>query len=437
MANELATAKLESPPPTMKNQNGAETATTKEQETPTEPKQPTLKIAVGSSNPCKLDAVKQAFERVLNKKNSKNNNNNNDSATPPKVLCLELDGFTVDSGVSNQPFGDEETREGAKNRAKAAYHEFKTKHGEYPHLAIGLEGGLEWCSSSSSSSSMQPQEKEDNSDDDSDDDSDVEEEKEDDDTLWCMAWMAVYGKRRKFLVELLASEDSKFYTERQKPIYGLAKTATFLLPEEIAKMIKNKKMELGDADDKLFGRVNGKQGNGTVGILTDGLIVRAEYYEHALLLALVPWIRPDVYANSVEKPASAAAAASSSSTTTSSGGLLGSLICLSRNGSPILVSMSNGSKDLPCNASDLGSEAIDESLSTNGKAGPRTSESMMENLAIDFRPWDYNSGASDYVKQLDKKMVISTWGMMYCGGAKPVLKRPETDFRRVPAWPSR
>eukprot|EP00980_Cylindrotheca_fusiformis_P017382 scaffold5395_cov126-Cylindrotheca_fusiformis.AAC.2 len=93
------------------------------------------------------------------------------------------------------------------------------------------------------------------------------------------------------------------------------------------------------------------------------------------------------------------------------------------------VSMSNGSEDLVCYASELGyhlpAEAIDESLGNNRnsrKARRRTSESIMENLAIGFRPWDYHSGASDYVKQLDKKMVISTWGMMYCGGAKPVLK---------------
>jgi non-canonical (house-cleaning) NTP pyrophosphatase len=59
-------------------------------------------------------------------------------------------------------------------------------------------------------------------------------------------------------------------------------------------------MELGDADDKVFSRVKAKHGSGTVGLLTDGLIDRSYYYEHALLLAMVPWIRPDVYPDGVE-----------------------------------------------------------------------------------------------------------------------------------------
>jgi non-canonical (house-cleaning) NTP pyrophosphatase len=52
-------------------------------------------------------------------------------------------------------------------------------------------------------------------------------------------------------------------------------------------------MELGNANDKVFGRVNFKQGLGAGGVLTGGLIDRAAYHEHALLLVLVPWIQLD------------------------------------------------------------------------------------------------------------------------------------------------
>ncbi|CAJ1952234.1 unnamed protein product [Cylindrotheca closterium] len=259
-----------------------------------------VKIAVGSSNPCKIEAVKQALQRVLDRKAEEEQKANEAGEEPtdkPFKVVLEVEGFGVESGVADQPFGDEETRTGAKNRAKKAYEEYKKKHGSNPALAIGLEGGLEW------SSPM---------DDDEDEDSD-----EIIDTLWCMAWMAVYGKRRKLLVDLLASEDSKFYTEKQKPTFGLAKTGMFPLPSAIAKMVQDD-MELGDADDKLFGRVNGKKSNGTVGILTNNVITRAEYYEQALILALVPWIRPDVYGNPFEKEPSP--------------GFFGHLICSSRNG---------------------------------------------------------------------------------------------------------
>jgi non-canonical (house-cleaning) NTP pyrophosphatase len=219
----------------------------------TNSKKTVLKVAVGSSNPCKVDAVQQALARVL--------------VDQPDVT-FHLEGFPVESGVEDQPFGDEETRQGAQNRAVQAYHEYKSKYNDYPHLAIGLEGGLEWCSTVLSN--------------------------QQEETLWCMAWMAVYGKRRQFLVELLASPEAKTYQEKQQPIFGLAKTATFLLPYGIAKLVKEGK-ELGHADDLLFNRTNSKQGSGTVGVLTNGIIPRSGYYEHALILALAPWIRPDVY----------------------------------------------------------------------------------------------------------------------------------------------
>lgn len=264
-----------------------------------------IKIAVGSSNPCKIKAVKQALQRVLDRKLEEEEKNREEGEEPtdtPLKVVLDVEGFNVDSGVEDQPFGDEETRTGAKNRAKGAYNQYKEKYGSNPALAIGLEGGLEW-------SSPMGEEEEEEDDDKSD---------EILDTLWCMAWMAIYGKRRKLLVDLLASEDSKFYTEKQKPMFGLAKTGMFPLPTAIAKMVQDD-MELGDADDKLFGRVNGKKRNGTVGILTNNVITRAEYYEQALILALVPWIRPDVYGSNSEP--------------TPSTGFFGSLICSSRNGS--------------------------------------------------------------------------------------------------------
>ena len=126
------------------------------------------------------------------------------------------------------------------------------------------------------------------------DDGDDEKEEEEEKTLYCMAWMAVYGKRQALIVDALASADATTYVGDKKPRFGLAKTASFAIPPPIAKLTAAG-MELGDADDAVFQRVKSKHGNGTVGILTDGLISRSDYYEHALLLALVPWIRPDVF----------------------------------------------------------------------------------------------------------------------------------------------
>lgn len=212
-----------------------------------------LHIAVGSANPCKIHSVKDAIERVM-KQTSGNHNHH--------AVILKVEGFDVESGVAAQPMGDEETQSGAQNRAVAAYRAYRAKFHKFPHLAVGLEGGLEWSS--------------------------------DKKMLFCMAWMCCYGKRTHLIVDLLTSSDSTCYHGDKKPIFGLAKTASFPMPPPITKLVKEG-MELGHADDKVFNRTNSKQGSGTVGILSNGIIDRSAYYEHALILALVPWIRPDVY----------------------------------------------------------------------------------------------------------------------------------------------
>ena len=62
-----------------------------------------MKIFVGSANPVKVNAVLAAAIETW--------------------LDVEAQGFSVESGVSDQPFSDEETKQGAINRAKAALEE--------------------------------------------------------------------------------------------------------------------------------------------------------------------------------------------------------------------------------------------------------------------------------------------------------------------------
>lgn len=213
-----------------------------------------LQVAVGSSNPSKLRSVQQALERVVSRSDSNNSK-------------VELFPYTVPSGVPDQPMDDEETKLGAKNRAKAAHDKYKEMFRKEPHLAVGLEGGLQWL----------------------------------DDELWCMAWMAICGSRSSFVLECTASRDCADYEPFHNDglTWGTAKTGTFALPQSVTDLVK-RGMELGDADDQVFSRIKSKHGSGTVGLLTDGLIDRSAYYEHALILALVPWIRPDVYLNGIE-----------------------------------------------------------------------------------------------------------------------------------------
>ena len=79
-----------------------------------------VKVLVGSRNPVKLKAAKEAFSIFFNE--------------------VEVAGIAVDSKVSSQPVGDE-TFEGAENRAL----ELRTRNDEgrlNANFFVGIEGGI-------------------------------------------------------------------------------------------------------------------------------------------------------------------------------------------------------------------------------------------------------------------------------------------------------
>ena len=168
-------------------------------------------IVVASINPVKILAALEGFKHMFPDQHF--------SAT----------GVTVPSGVSDQPLSDQETLQGAMNRACTA------RDGHPADYWIGIEGGLEL----------------------------VHGEME------CFAWIVVLSRERM----------------------GKSRTATFFLPQEVSALVKQG-LELGDADDRVFGLSNSKQQNGSIGILTDDVITRASYYEHAVMMALVPFKNP-------------------------------------------------------------------------------------------------------------------------------------------------
>ena len=139
----------------------------------------TIRVAVGSKNPCKIEAVRKAFEDVFvwNSKAATNDVVTEQDERPVKIVvssydvpsgkirsyvyklglfvcCLAYPKILLIStynlpciGVSDQPFGDAETREGAMNRAKAAYVDAcadinSEDDNQYPDFAVGLDGGL-------------------------------------------------------------------------------------------------------------------------------------------------------------------------------------------------------------------------------------------------------------------------------------------------------
>lgn len=146
---------------------------------------------------------------------------------------LSVSGVVVPSGVNAQPMGDDETRRGAHNRAANAL--LMRPGADY---TVGIEGGCAF---------------------------------EPDGALQVFAWVAVHRSR--------------------DGLRGESRTAAFYLPREIARLVAQG-MELGEADDVVFGRENSKQDNGSVGLLTGDRITRAGYYTPAVVLALIPFLNP-------------------------------------------------------------------------------------------------------------------------------------------------
>jgi inosine/xanthosine triphosphatase len=76
---------------------------------------------------------------------------------------------------------------------------------------------------------------------------------------------------------------------------GKGKSGTFFLPRPVVNLIKEG-MELGEADDIVFGRTNSKQEDGAVGILTRNVINRTELYKDTIILALIPFKNRELFA---------------------------------------------------------------------------------------------------------------------------------------------
>jgi len=146
---------------------------------------------------------------------------------------FNIQSIQVQSGVSDQPMSDQATLDGAITRAKHA----RMANPE-ANFWIGIEGGCDYL----------------------------------DREMVAFAWVVILDEARQ----------------------GSARTALFRLPQEIKALVEGG-MELGDADDLVFSRRNSKQKSGAVGILTRNVVTRTTLYEQAVVLALIPFINPELY----------------------------------------------------------------------------------------------------------------------------------------------
>jgi inosine/xanthosine triphosphatase len=171
-------------------------------------------VAIASTNPAKVQATLNGLCRMF----------------PGEQFRSE--SVDVLSGVSAQPMSDEETLQGAINRAQSA-----RDIAPGSDFAVGLEAGCAWIAGS----------------------------------LYLFAWVVVIAGDKM----------------------GRARTATLPLPSEVSDLVAQK-VELGEASDRVFGRVDSKLSSGSVGILTHDVIERTAYFEHAVVLSLIPFANPNL-----------------------------------------------------------------------------------------------------------------------------------------------
>ncbi len=104
-------------------------------------------------------------------------------------------------------------------------------------------------------------------------------------------WVGIEGGVDKVEADLIVFA---WIVIRSRSQIGKARTGTFFLPQVLTNLVIKGK-ELGEADDIVFKRENSKQENGAVGLLTHDVIDRKKYYEHAVILALIPFLNPNHY----------------------------------------------------------------------------------------------------------------------------------------------
>lgn len=175
---------------------------------------PIRTVAVGSGNPVKLAATAAVVAAYFP-----------EARVAPQVVA---------SGVPDQPFGDDETIAGARERARRA------REAADADLGVGLEGGVV-----DGPNGMRT-------------------------CAWCVV---VHRDGRE----------------------GVGGSLAMPLPDGVATMIRSGE-ELGYAMDRFADERGTKHGKGAVGILTAGRIDRQAAYEVLVTYALAPFVTPALFA---------------------------------------------------------------------------------------------------------------------------------------------
>ncbi len=176
-----------------------------------------MRVGIGSKNKAKISAVELALS-MLN-------------------IEAEILAFDVDSNVSIQPFSDEETIEGALNRAKGVIESYGEAYNI--DLAIGLEGGVD----------------------------------ENQYGTFLCNWGAIVDREGRI---------------------GIGGGQRILLPEIMVKEMKQG-YEMAEVIDRLVKRQDVRSNEGTIGVFTNNLITRSEMFRDVIICAYSRFLLSDYY----------------------------------------------------------------------------------------------------------------------------------------------
>ncbi len=170
------------------------------------------RVAVGSTNPVKVNAVRRAFRMLCN---------------------ADVVGVSVDSGVPAQPVGFAEVTRGAINRAHGARSSTGAEYG------VGIEAGL------------------------------IETEAEPIE----LQVAAIIGPQGRVSIGV---------------------SQGFMIPPGWVDEVR-RRVELGIIAARETGRSGIGEKLGLIGFLTGGHVTRTDLTYNAVVMALIPWMNPDLY----------------------------------------------------------------------------------------------------------------------------------------------
>lgn len=176
-----------------------------------------MKILMATKNPGKIQGAKEAFEKYFND--------------------VEIEGISVESNVSNQPF-NEEIFEGAKNRVKNLK-EYAKENNIQADFYIASEAGIQ--------------------------------------NLLSEEWIDI----------------NAVVIEDKNGFQSVGMSQGFQIPNKYIKDIKE--TELGQVMDKIFSKNELNKGKGGISFLTHGDTTRVDLTRNAFIMALTPHINGETW----------------------------------------------------------------------------------------------------------------------------------------------